>query len=292
MFCKHCGIELTEDTLYCIKCGARIEEVGTREDVGYNSYIYYTYDTAPSVNSELLNDNKGETKKKRGIIWGVLFLLVLGVFLVAGMCYGLGLFYGNGREIKSISKDADTRTYRVTSDTEVTEEQMEDLLYRLQLRADDYTADSKITTGKYQGDWCVVITMPDVSEDVFHQVVGESTLDFVVHYGEVEAKTIVTNENIKSATAAVEQGMAGEEYLVWIEFDETGTKLFAEGTEKYVGESISIVFDGKVISAPIVEETITGGEAVINGMESMEEAEQIAASIRMGSLGLCLEKIE
>jgi preprotein translocase subunit SecD/predicted nucleic acid-binding Zn ribbon protein len=51
-----------------------------------------------------------------------------------------------------------------------------------------------------------------------------------------------------------------------------GTKLFADGTGKYVGEQISIVLDGEVISSPTVQCAITGGEAVISSVDSYEEA--------------------
>ena len=51
-----------------------------------------------------------------------------------------------------------------------------------------------------------------------------------------------------------------------------GTKLFADGTGKYVGEQISIVLDGEVISSPTVQCAITGGKAVISSVDSYEEA--------------------
>lgn len=51
-----------------------------------------------------------------------------------------------------------------------------------------------------------------------------------------------------------------------------GTKLFADGTGKYVGEQISIVLDGEVISSPTVQCAITGGEAVISSVDSYEKA--------------------
>ena len=50
-------------------------------------------------------------------------------------------------------------------------------------------------------------------------------------------------------------------------------------------------YDGQPISAPNVKEPITGGQCRIDGMGSFEEAENLAATIRIGSLSLELEEL-
>ncbi|MEX0916675.1 MAG: hypothetical protein WDZ44_01060, partial [Candidatus Spechtbacterales bacterium] len=50
-----------------------------------------------------------------------------------------------------------------------------------------------------------------------------------------------------------------------LQFDETGADLFEELTSKNIGKPIAIVLDGAVVSAPVVNNPITGGEAVITG---------------------------
>ncbi len=52
-----------------------------------------------------------------------------------------------------------------------------------------------------------------------------------------------------------------------------------------------IVYDGQTISAPNVKEAISGGTAQIDGMESFEAAEELASTIRIGSLSLELEEL-
>lgn len=69
-----------------------------------------------------------------------------------------------------------------------------------------------------------------------------------------------------------------------------GTKLFKEATEKFIGQTISIVYDGKVISAPVVQVAITNGEAQIS-QGSYDEARNLASTIRIGALPLQLEEI-
>ena len=70
-----------------------------------------------------------------------------------------------------------------------------------------------------------------------------------------------------------------------------GASKFATATSENIGNQISIVYDGNIISAPRVESAITGGRAQITGMADQEEAERLASSIRIGSLSLELEEL-
>ena len=85
--------------------------------------------------------------------------------------------------------------------------------------------------------------------------------------------------------------MGNREYVVQLELTEDGTKAFADATTENVGNVIQIVYDDNVISAPRVNEAITGGTAIISGMASAEEAQNLASSIRIGSLSLELTEI-
>ncbi len=66
---------------------------------------------------------------------------------------------------------------------------------------------------------------------------------------------------------------------------------FAEATKENVGKQIAIVYDSQIISAPTVNEAITGGQAQITGMSGIEEAQNLASYIRIGSLSLELEEL-
>ena len=58
-----------------------------------------------------------------------------------------------------------------------------------------------------------------------------------------------------------------------------------------IGKPIYIIYDNQVISAPNVQEAITKGECTIDGMESYEAAENLASSIRIGSLPVKLNEL-
>ena len=73
--------------------------------------------------------------------------------------------------------------------------------------------------------------------------------------------------------------MGNREFVVRLELTEDGTKAFADATSENVGNVIQIVYDDNVISAPRVNEAITGGTAIISGMANAEAAQNLASSI-------------
>lgn len=74
-------------------------------------------------------------------------------------------------------------------------------------------------------------------------------------------------------------------------FTDEASKIFADVTAANVGKQISIVYDGKVVSSPVVREAITGGQCSIDGMKDNTEAENLASTIRIGSLSVELEEL-
>lgn len=70
------------------------------------------------------------------------------------------------------------------------------------------------------------------------------------------------------------------ETTVQVEFTSEGAIKFGEATEKLVGKKIGIFMDDRLISAPTVNAKISGGEAVIEGSKSLEEAKSIVSSLR------------
>ena len=69
-----------------------------------------------------------------------------------------------------------------------------------------------------------------------------------------------------------------------IEFNSAGSVLFENLTAKNVGKPIAIFLDGALISAPVVQEKITGGQAVISGQFTIPEAQNLASLLNAGAL--------
>ncbi len=79
---------------------------------------------------------------------------------------------------------------------------------------------------------------------------------------------------------------------VSLSFNSNGAKLFEEATAKLVGKQIAIVLDNVVISAPVVQDRISGGQAQITGRFSNDEAARLAIMLKAGALPVAVEIAE
>ena len=82
------------------------------------------------------------------------------------------------------------------------------------------------------------------------------------------------------------------EAVVSITFDQQGGAKFAKLTSENVGKPFAIILDGKVLSAPNINEPILGGSAQISGSFSIESANALAISLRSGALPVDLKVVE
>ena len=106
---------------------------------------------------------------------------------------------------------------------------------------------------------------------------------------------VMTGDDIVDAQVASQQNDLGNSvYVVKLVMNSEGAKKFEEATSRNVGKPIYIVYDGQIISYPTVNQTISGGEAVIEGGSkgfTYEEANDLATTIRLGVLKLTLTDI-
>jgi protein-export membrane protein SecD len=78
---------------------------------------------------------------------------------------------------------------------------------------------------------------------------------------------------------------------VALQFDDEGTKLFADITKRNVGKPVAIFLDGEPISVPRVNEPILTGSAVISGSFTLQEAKLLAQRLNSGALPVPVELI-
>lgn len=108
--------------------------------------------------------------------------------------------------------------------------------------------------------------------------------------------TELTGEYLKKAEVAIDPSTS--EIQIKLKFDKEGSELFEKVTERNVGKPLAIFLDGMSIIdtdgdekitandfyAPVVQQKISGGEAVITGEMSMEKARKIAQRLNSGAL--------
>lgn len=95
-------------------------------------------------------------------------------------------------------------------------------------------------------------------------------------------------------TAALEfaggnSGQLSNEPLVSVRFTDEGADLFAEITRNNVNKQLGIFLDGDLLSAPNINEPITGGTAIISGGFTAEEARALAQNLSFGALPVPIE---
>lgn len=94
--------------------------------------------------------------------------------------------------------------------------------------------------------------------------------------------TALTGKQLQSAKVDFDQQLGSIQ--VALQFNDEGAKLFAELTKKNIGQQIAIFLDGQVLSAPVVNQEILGGQAVITGNFTVQEAQLLARRLQAGAL--------
>lgn len=74
-----------------------------------------------------------------------------------------------------------------------------------------------------------------------------------------------------------------------ISFNREGADLFEDITRTNVGTALGIFLDGELLSAPVINETIAGGQAVITGNFTPDEARDLAQNLSFGALPVAIE---
>ncbi len=146
---------------------------------------------------------------------------------------------------------------------------------------------------KYTGEHRLVVELPGVTDiNKAIATIGDTpTLEF-------KLVNVVTDKNGATSTQLVDTGLNGN-YLkksilnfdsytnkpvVVVSFNDEGKKLFADLTKNNVGKEMSIFLDGNIISSPVIQEEISGGEATISGNFSLEEAKTLITRLNSGAL--------
>ena len=213
------------------------------------------------------------SKERKSIL--SLMLLILAVIGFGYLTYvslpkiKLGLDLAGGVSITYKAKEANP------SDTD-----MDDTVYKLQQRVEGYSTEAEVYR---EGNDRINIDIPGVSDanKILEELGKPGSLVFIDYEN---GQQVITGDQVKSAEAVTSKENSKTVYYVKLTLTDDGAKAFAEATTRLVGKNIAIIYDNTVVSNPVVQVPITNGEATITGMETAEKAEQLASTIRIGSL--------
>lgn len=115
--------------------------------------------------------------------------------------------------------------------------------------------------------------------------VEDNGIDYVL-----KEEAVVRGEDLVDAQPGFDQ--RDNQPIISFRFNQSGARKFGRFTQQNVGRPFAIVLDGKVMSAPVIQEPILGGSGQISGNFSVDSANKLAVQLRSGALPTTLTIIE
>ena len=238
------------------------------------------------------------TTLKRVLAILVILLIAFGWYVTL---FGLGSVMEPTKDKIKLGLDIKGGVYVVMeAQTDLKGEELTDLMNQTQAvieqRVNEMGLAEPVVTVEGQKRIRVELPGAEDAEEAIEQIGRTAQLQFALADGTI----VLDGSNVKDAnTGTADDGG----YAVNLEFDSEGADLFAEATQTaYSGSvtsategvsnnAIMIILDDQIISAPVVDEPISGGVCQISGGFSQEEAQNLAALIRGGSLPVELVEV-
>ena len=239
-----------------------------------------------------------KSKRTGKLAFFIVFILILA--LTGATFFGIESYYGDTRKVyvkgaEDIRWGIDIRggVEAVFSpdkeDVDITDEDMDAAKSIIETRL----VNNNITDYEVYNDNAnnqIIVRFPwaadesDFDAAAAVQELGETAM-LTFCKGEDKANVILSGTDVDNAQPGVDEN---GNYVVYLYFSDTGSKKFETATREAVGSTISIWMDETMLSAPTVNEAITGGQAYITGMADADAAKELADKINAGSLPFAL----
>ena len=232
---------------------------------------------------------KGHTKGRSAILF-ILTLIVIVVFAFAG-ARGVEIA---GWEFKSFNKaitkgldlQGGVSVLMEIQDEDVTKEDLEKTRQLIDLRVNKLgVAETSVTA---EGDRRVRVEIPGEydSKDLVDSLSKTGNLTFK----DEDGNEVLSGSDVEEAGTMLDS--TSNAPVVTLKLTDEGTKKFAEATENNLYKKIYIYMDDEEISAPTVNSVITGGNAIIEGSSTIDEAKNLAGLINAGALPVTVKAIQ
>ncbi len=258
--------------------------------------------------------------KKRNAVIGLIVLLALLCGLIYTAVFGIGSEKSGAMSNIRLGLDLAggvSITYQAAGEEKPSSEDMDDTVYKLQRRVEQYSTEAQVYR---EGDDRINIEIPGVTDanailqalgrpgslyfirqtddagnanyqlDSSYQYALTRSLKDIIKTGDA----VLQGTDVANAQAGYQSdNMNNKQIVVELTFTDEGKKKFAEATQRAFekGETIGIYYDGQFISVPRVQQAITGGQAVITGESTIEDAKNLASTIRIGGLKVELKEL-
>lgn len=261
--------------------------------------------------------------------WIIPILILLGLAIYINLPNHPGIKIGNyQREIKTqlgldlVGGVQALMEADLPADVEVTQENMQTARQIIENRVNGLGVSEAVV--QLAGDRRILVELPGQTdpEGALSTIKDTALLEFV-DFGDLSAQEVslrintiiqtdykISDEEIESLNssssdpifhtvmtgAAIKQvGVTKNalgKFLVAFELTPEGAQIFQEYTRNNTGKILAIVLDNEVISAPRIEEPITGGRGTISGNFTYDSASNLAIQLRYGSLPVPLKVVQ
>ncbi|MGN0018776.1 MAG: protein translocase subunit SecD [Candidatus Gastranaerophilaceae bacterium] len=228
-------------------------------------------------------------KNKILLFWGIVALVIVAIAIIFLKPTKLGLDLVGGSRL--VLEAQTTATV-----AKITPEMMDSLQFAIENRVNKLGVAETVVYR--QGEKRLVVEIPAVKDlNQAKKFLGETA--------ELAFKKEVQNG---SNVTWVDTGLTGNDlnkailststngqWVVDLEFNDKGTRKFAELTQQLVGKPMAIFFNGELTSAPVIREPIIGGRAQISGGDNgfaYEEAKEMVDLLNAGALPVPAKIIE
>ena len=251
-------------------------------------------------------------RKKKTSVWQKASFFIVAVLILAIAAYTAYGIYSEGNSYMRFGIDIKggvSATFKPADNYKPTDEQLESAKAVIEVRLDSKNIlDRTVAIDKESNS--IVVEFPwQANEKNFDPVAainelgetaqlrfttvessgehgGEGVYEYTSNGGHEHykiKKEFMNGGNVSKAEAVYYNG----QYAVALEFDKTGTSLFADSTA--VGDYIGILMDETLISVAQISEEITTGSGVITGDFTAEETRDLASKINSGALPFTME---
>lgn len=229
-------------------------------------------------------------KNKKMMFWAIVLIVIICTVTIFTKPTKLGLDLVGGSRLVLEAQTTPTIA-------KITPEMMDSLRFAIENRVNKLGVAETVV--QQIGERRLLVEIPNVSDlSKAKEFLGETAeLDFKKEGPVVngEQTWISTGLSGKDLSKALLNTASNGQWVVDLQFNDKGTKKFADLTSKMVGQPMAIFFNGSIQSAPVIREAIIGGNAQISGGDNgfeYEEAKKMVDLLNAGALPVPAEIIE
>jgi preprotein translocase subunit SecD len=178
-----------------------------------------------------------------------------------------------------------------TSEVKVTFEAMDTAVSVIKRRVNNLGISEAVVVQERGTNWKRIdVELPGWKDpERARQLIGQTAL---LQFKTEDGNVVLTGADLTSANLAFskETETLGQP-IIEFKLNSEGAKIFADVTQANIGKKIAIYLDNKLLMNPVVNSAITGGEGIIEGGFTQQEAADYAALLRSGSLPVKLDFI-